>query len=88
MIDIILKQLEVLWDLFLQGLAFMGIGMGFVILFLVIMIFSMIGMSKAIAAINKIFPEDIKIVEKPGKRANVSEEEAIAVAIAVAKSRG
>jgi len=75
-------------QLLTQGLGLMGIGMGFVFSFLIIMIFSMGGMAKAISALNKIFPEDVKVVEKPGKRANVSEDEAIAIAIAVAKSRG
>ena len=71
-----------------QGLALMGIGMGFVFAFLTIMVFTMGGMSKAVQAQNKIFPEEVKVVEKPGKRANVSQDEAIAVAIAVAKARG
>ena len=75
-------------QLLTQGLGLMGIGMGFVFSFLVIMIFSMGGMAKIIKVLNELFPEEVKVVEKPGKRANVSEDEAIAVAIAVAKSRG
>lgn len=75
-------------QLFEQGLALMGIGMGFVFAFLVIMIYSMNGMSKAVSALNELFPEEVKVAVKPGKRSNVSEDEAIAVAIAVAKSRG
>ena len=75
-------------QLFTQGLGLMGIGLGFVFAFLIIMIFSMSGMARVIVVLNKLFPEEVKVVEKPGKRANVSEEEAIAVAIAVAKSRG
>lgn len=75
-------------QLLTQGLGLMGIGMGFVFSFLVIMIFSMGGMAKIIKVLNELFPEEVKVAEKPGKRANVSEDEAIAVAIAVAKSRG
>ncbi len=71
-----------------QGLALMGIGMGFVFSFLLILVFTMGGMSKAVLALNKLFPEEVKVAAKPGKRANVSDDEAIAIAIAVAKSRG
>lgn len=70
------------------GMVLLGIGMGFVFAFLVIMVWTMNGMSWAVKQLNKIFPEEVEIIEKPGKRANVSEGEAIAVAIAVAKSRG
>lgn len=48
-----------------QGVALMGIGMGFVFAFLCILVFSMGGMSKAVQALNKIFPEEVKVVEKP-----------------------
>ena len=75
-------------QLLTQGLGLMGIGMGFVFSFLVIMIFSRGGMARIIKVLNELFPKEVKVVEKPGKRANVSEDEAIAVAIAVAKSRG
>lgn len=71
-----------------QGFALMGIGMGFVFAFLCILVVTMVGMSKTVQALNKIFPEDVKVVAKPGKRANVSEDEAVAVAIAVAKAQG
>ncbi len=71
-----------------QGFTLMGIGMGFVFAFLVVLVFTMGGMSKTVQFLNKLFPEEVKVVEKPGKRANVSEEEAIAVAIAVAKAQG
>ncbi len=70
------------------GMVLLGIGMGFVFSFLVIMVGTMNGMSWCVKQLNKIFPEEVEIIEKPGKRANVSEGEAIAVAIAVAKSRG
>ena len=71
-----------------QGFTLMGIGMGFVFSFLVVLVFTMGGMSKAVQFLNKLFPEEVKVIEKPGKRANVSEDEAIAVAIAVAKAQG
>lgn len=71
-----------------EGMVLMGIGMGFVFAFLTILVLTMGGMSWVVKQLNKIFPEEVKIVEKPGKRANVSVDEAVAVAIAVAKLRG
>lgn len=70
------------------GLILMGIGMGFVFAFLAIMVWTMDGMSWVVRLLNKFFPEEVKVVEKPGKRSNVSVDEAVAVAIAVAKLRG
>ena len=72
-----------------EGMVLMGIGMGFVFAFLAILVLTMGGMSWVVKQfLNKLFPEEVKIVEKPGKRSNVSVDEAVAVAIAVAKLRG
>ncbi len=76
------------WTLLEEGLVLMAIGMGFVFAFLAIMVFTMNGMSGVVKFLNKFFPEEVKVVEKPGKRSNVSVDEAVAVAIAVAKLRG
>lgn len=70
------------------GGTLMCIGMGTVFSFLCILVFSMGIMSKIVIYLNKIFPEAAAVVERAGKKSNVSEEEAIAVAIAVAKARG
>lgn len=71
-----------------EGLILMGIGMGVVFSFLCILVFAMQIMSKAVRFINKFFPETVEVVEKKGTKKNVSEDEAIAVAIAVARAQG
>ena len=79
---------ENFWVLLEEGLILMAIGMGFVFAFLTIMVWVMDAMSWCVRQLNKIFPEEVEIIEKPGKRSNVSEDEAVAVAIAAAKARG
>lgn len=81
MIENFVENLEI-------GMILMLIGLGFVFAFLYIMVLIMRVMSKTIIYLNKIFPEEVPVAERAGKRTNVSEEEAIAVAIAVAKARG
>lgn len=71
-----------------EGLVLLAIGMGVVFSFLFIMVVSMNAMSIFIKWLNKFFPEEIEVVEKKGAKKNVSEEEAIAVAIAVARAQG
>lgn len=71
-----------------EGLILLGIGMGVVFSFLLILVFSMNGMSAVVKLINKFFPEEVEVVEKKGARKNVAEDEAIAVAIAVARAQG
>lgn len=71
-----------------QGMILLGIGMGVVFSFLCILVFSMNGMSMIVGLLNKLFPEEVEVVEKKGARKNVAEDEAIAVAIAVAKAQG
>lgn len=71
-----------------EGLVLLAIGMGVVFAFLFIMVVAMNAMSVFIKWLNKFFPEEIEIVEKKGSKKNVSEDESIAVAIAVAKAQG
>jgi len=70
-----------------EGLFIMLLGVGFVLTFLCILIIGMIIMSKVVGYLNKLFPEQVFVVEKPSKRA-ASDDEAIAVALAVIKARG
>ena len=71
-----------------EGLILLTIGMGVVFGFLLIMVFAMNAMSMVVKWLNKLFPEEVEVVEKKGVRKNVAEEEAIAVAIAVARAQG
>lgn len=71
-----------------EGLILLAIGMGVVFSFLCILVLSMKGMSAVIKWLNKLFPEEFEVVEKKCTRKNIAEDESIAVAIAVARSRG
>lgn len=71
-----------------EGLILLAIGMGVVFGFLLIMVFAMNAMSMVVKWLNKLFPEEVEVIEKKGVRKNVAEEEAIAVAIAVARAQG
>lgn len=71
-----------------EGLVLLGIGMGVVFSFLCILVFAMGGMSAIVQWLNKLFPEAVEVVEKKGAKKNVAEDEAIAVAIAVARAQG
>ena len=71
--------------LIVEGLMIMLIGIFFVMAFLCILVFSMEIMSKVVTYLNKIFPEQVYVVEKPSKKA--SDDDAIAVALAVIKAR-
>ena len=64
-----------------NGLTIMLIGMGTVLLFLCLMIFSMIIMSKVVIYLNKIFPEAIPETASSKKTAKSANDEEIAVAI-------
>ncbi len=66
----------------LEGSILMVIGMGVVICFLFIMIFSMRIMSNAISYLNKIFPEKIEEISTKSKRITANVDEAIALAFA------
>ena len=78
-----------------NGLTLLGMGMGFVLSFLVILIFAMFVMSKVVGFLNKVFPEAVEEVKTVAKAVVVKEsakaiDEAIALAIAaaIAKKRG
>ncbi len=65
-----------------DGLALLAIGMGFVLAFLVLLIFGMMFMSKIVLWLNKLFPEAVEEVKTTVKKAASNVDEAIAVAIA------
>lgn len=69
-----------------EGLVLLGLGMGFVLAFLCIMIAAMEGMSTFIGYLNKIFPEQVEVVEKKSSK-SANDDAAIAVAIAAALAR-
>ena len=71
-----------------EGLTIMCIGVSFVLAFLCILIFAMGIMSQVVGYLNKIFPEQVVSLEKPSKTRSTSDDEAIAVALAVIKARG
>ena len=77
-------------ETWINGLTLLGMGMGFVLTFLVIMIFTMLVMSKFVGYLNKIFPEAVEEVKTVAKKASAGIEEAIALAIAasIARKRG
>lgn len=65
-----------------MGLTLMAMGMGFVLCFLCILIFSMQGMSAIVRYLNELFPEQVEVVEKKSNKSAVKDDEAIAVALA------
>lgn len=65
-----------------QGLTLLMMGMGFVLCFLCILIAAMYSMSAIVRRLNKIFPEQIEVVEKKSNKSAVKDDEAIAVALA------
>ena len=65
-----------------NGLILLVMGMGFVLCFLTILIFSMGIMSKIVLWLNKLFPEAVEEVKTAAKKASANVDEAIAVAIA------
>ncbi len=70
-----------------NGLILLVMGMGFVLVFLTIMIISMYIMSKIVGYLNKIFPEAVEEVKSTVKKASENVDEAIALAIAVVKAK-
>jgi len=75
-------------EILLDGLVIMCIGMGFVLMFLCIMIWTMGIMSKVVGYLNKKFPEKLLVFETAKKCVIAKEDEIVAVAIAavIAKS--
>lgn len=70
-----------------NGLILLVMGMGFVLVFLTIMIISMSIMSKIVGYLNKIFPEAVEEVKSTVKKASENVDEAIALAIAAVKAK-
>ena len=70
-----------------NGLILLVMGMGFVLCFLTILIFSMMIMSKIVLWLNKIFPEAVEDVKTAAKKVSSNVDEAIAVAIAAIMAR-
>ena len=65
-----------------NGLVLLGMGMGFVLSFLTILIIAMAVMSKVVGYLNKVFPEAVEEVKTATKKVAAATDEAIAVAIA------
>ena len=65
-----------------NGLILLVMGMGFVLCFLTILIFSMRIMSKIVLWLNKLFPEAVEEVKTTAKKVASNVDEVIAVAIA------
>lgn len=70
----------------MEGLTLLGIGLGFVMSFLCILIAGMFGMSAVVRYLNKIFPEKVEVVEKKSAK-STNDDAAIAVAIAAILAR-
>lgn len=70
-----------------NGLILLLMGMGFVLSFLIILIFSMRVMSKIVLWLNKIFPEAVEEVKTAAKKVSSNVDDAIAVAIAAIMAR-
>ncbi|MDD3236855.1 MAG: OadG family protein [Candidatus Gastranaerophilales bacterium] len=68
-----------------EGLVLMCTGMGTVFMFLVLMIFTMMGMEHVVKWLNKIMPEEVEEI-KPKKNALGAKTQEIAVAIAAVKA--
>ena len=65
-----------------NGLVILGMGMGFVLCFLAILIFVMGILKQVVEYLNKMFPEAVEEVKTSVKKANANVDEAIAIAIA------
>ncbi len=70
----------------LLGLQMMGIGMGFVLCFLCVLIVGMMLMSKIVGYLNKIFPEAVEEVKKVAKKV-VDDDSVIAAVIAAVMTK-
>ena len=65
-----------------NGLVLLGMGMGFVLCFLTILIFAMFILKNVVPYLNKLFPEAVEEVKTTVKKTAANVDEAIAVAIA------
>ena len=71
----------------MEGLTLLGLGLGFVMTFLCILIAGMFGMSAVVGYLNKIFPEKVEVVEKKSASKTTNDDAAIAVALAAILAR-
>ena len=67
-----------------EGLTLLALGMGFVLSFLCILIASMHIMSAVVRYLNKIFPEAVEVAVNKSASKQVSDDGAIALALAAA----
>ena len=74
-------------ETFIEGLSLLGLGMGFVLSFLCILIVSMIIMSKIVRYLNTVFPEVVEVTDKKSVVKSLGDDAAIALAIVAAKFR-
>ncbi len=65
-----------------NGLVLLGMGMGFVLCFLTILIFAMFILKNVVQYLNNLFPEAVEEVKTAAKKTAANVDEAIAVAIA------
>ena len=65
-----------------NGLVLLGMGMGFVLCVLTILIFAMFILKNVVQYLNKLFPEAVEEVKTTVKKTAANVDEAIAVAIA------
>ena len=70
-----------------NGLVLLGMGMGFVLCFLTILIFAMGILAKVVAYLNKLFPEAVEEVKTTAKKTAAGVDEAIAIALAAVAAR-
>lgn len=70
-----------------NGLTLLGMGMGFVLCFLTILIFAMFILKHVVAYLNKLFPEAVEEVKNVAKKTAAGVDEAIAVALAIAAAK-
>jgi len=70
-----------------DGLILLVIGMGFVLIFLSILIAVMTVTSRVVLYLNKIFPEEVETVKKAVKKTVANVDDAIALAIAASRVR-
>lgn len=68
-----------------EGLTLLGLGMGFVLSFLCILIAAMYCMSAIVGYLNTIFPEKVEVTER--KSVSTGDDAAVALAIAAAIAR-
>ncbi|MCM1338548.1 MAG: OadG family protein [Muribaculaceae bacterium] len=70
-----------------NGLVLLGMGMGFVLVFLTILIFAMFVLKHVVAYLNKLFPEAVEEVKTTAKKVSAGVDEAIAIALAAVAAR-